>query len=98
PGPSSHQEETPTTSKSEINSTRYPRTMLTEQGEHPLQQARKRFQIGDAFGMARLRRREMSGTLAVKTGLEFLRDCDVIQRVEWSVHASSPWLTGLLVG
>jgi hypothetical protein len=40
----------------------------------------------------------MSGTLAIKTGLEFLRDCDVIQRVEWSVHASSPWLTGLLVG
>ena len=39
PGPSSHQEETPTTSKSEINSTRYPRTVLTEEGEHPLQTA-----------------------------------------------------------
>ena len=37
PGPSSHQEETPTTSKSEINSTRYPRTVLTEEGEHPLE-------------------------------------------------------------
>ena len=36
PGPSSHQEETPTTSKSETNSTRYPRTVLTEEGEHPV--------------------------------------------------------------
>ena len=38
PRPSSHQEETPTTPKSEINSTRYPRAVLTEEGEHPLQQ------------------------------------------------------------
>ena len=40
PGPSSHQEETPTTSKSDINSTRYPRIVLTEEGEHPLYRRR----------------------------------------------------------
>ena len=37
PGPSSHQEETPTTSKSEINTARYLKIALASEGEHPLQ-------------------------------------------------------------